>query len=123
MSEITRIHAGKQPIRRHFIGEWLEAKGIKPMELLDALNDPERMSDLPIIDKSQVYRWLKGQMPQPAQQKRIAEALNQQPEDLLRHPIDDWIARFFANRSREEKERMKQMLEAAFPLRRSGTDG
>lgn len=123
MSEITRIHAGKQPIRRHFIGEWLEAKGIKPMELLDALNDPERMSDLPIIDKSQVYRWLKGQMPQPAQQKRIAEALNQQPEDLLRHPIDDWIARFFANRSREEKERMKQMLEAAFPPRRSGTEG
>lgn len=93
------------------------------MDLLEALNDPERMSDLPIIDKSQVYRWLKGQMPQPAQQKRIADAIEQEPEDLLRHPLDDWIARFFSDRSTDEKERAKQMLEAAFPSRRSGTTG
>lgn len=123
MASVSRIHPGKQPVRRHFLNEWLEAKGMKPMDLLDALNDPDRMSDLPIIDKSQVYRWLKGQLPQAAQQKRIAQAIGQEPEDLLRHPIDDWLAKFFSDRTREEAERAKKMLEAAFPPTLTGTDG
>ena len=118
MSDIPRIHASKQPVRRHYLAEWLEVRRMKPMDLLEALNDPDRLSDLAFIDKSQVYRWLKGQMPQPAQQVRIAKALEMEPDELLRPPVDDWLAKFFADRTEEEKERARRMLEAAFPLRR-----
>lgn len=93
-----------------------------PPELIEILNDPDRWGDdYKPIDKSQVYRWLKGQMPQAAQQVRIARALEMEnPSDLLRDPLDDWFAKFFRDRNRDEMERMKQMLEAAFPRKRAG---
>lgn len=92
-----------------------------PPDLLDALNDPDRFSDLQQIDKSQVYRWLKGQLPHPPMQKRIADALGlDAPTDLLRHPDDDWLAKFFRDRDSEEIERIKKTLESAFP-RKTGT--
>lgn len=93
-----------------------------PPELIEILNDPDRWGDdYKPIDKSQVYRWLKGQMPQAAQQIRIARALEMEnPADLLRDPLDDWFAKFFSDRNRDEMERMKQMLEAAFPRKKAG---
>jgi hypothetical protein len=87
-------------------------------DLLALLNDDERSMELPRVDKSQVYRWLKGQMPQAAMQARIAAALEMEDAaSLLRHPDDDWFAEFFSGRSRDEIHRMKLMLEAAFPRR------
>lgn len=116
MSDPVVIHQGKEPVRRHFLREWLAEKDMSPSDLLDALNDEERSMDLPAIDKSQVYRWLKGQMPQKAMQVRLAAALElSDPADLLRAPQDDWLTKFFEERSVEEKERARQMLEAAFP--------
>ena len=99
----------------------MDARGITVPDLLVALNDPERPMELKETDKSQVYRWLKGQMPQPSAQRRLAAALSlDDPGILLRDPIDDWFARFFEDRDRDELERMKTMLEAAFPrLRRA----
>lgn len=92
-------------------------------DLLKLLNDDERSMDLPRIDKSQVYRWLKGQLPQPTTQRRLAEALGlDDPADLLRPPLDDWFVQFFAGRSADELERLRQMLEAAFPPK-TGTNG
>lgn len=93
-------------------------------ELLAVLNDPERSMDLGAIDKSQVYRWVKGQMPQPAMQARLAGALGlDDPASLLRHPDDDWFIEFFSGRSRDEIRRMKLALEAAFPrLEKTGTE-
>lgn len=112
MTEISEIHQGKTPIRRHFLKEWMEVRDIKPKVLADGLD----------VDKSQVYRWFKGQMPQPKQQALIAEALNlENPDDLLRHPDDDWISRFLQNRSKEEVESIKQVLELSFP-RKTGTN-
>lgn len=116
MSTITKIYQGRQPVRRHFLGEWLEARHLSVSDLLALLNDDERSMDLPRVDKSQVYRWLRGQMPQSAMQARLAAALElDDPGSLLRHPDDDWFAEFFAGRSRDEIHRMKLMLEAAFP--------
>lgn len=93
-----------------------------PPDLVEALNDPDRWGDdYKPIDKSQIYRWLKGQMPQAAQQIKIARALEMEnPADLLRDPLDDWFAKFFNDRSRGEMERVKQMLEIAFPHKKAG---
>lgn len=119
---VTRIHQNKQPIRRHFLNEWLVAKNLKPADLVDLLNDPDRSMDLEEIGKSQVYRWLAGQLPHPATQQRIAQALGEgdRPEALLRHPDDDWVARFMDGRSQEEIQRIKNTLENAFPKKDAG---
>lgn len=91
------------------------------MDLLELLND----SGEDQIDKSQVYRWLKGNLPHAPTQIRIAAALNlndpdtgaPDPEALLRHPDQDWIARRLKGKSREEIERIKQMIDLAFPTK------
>lgn len=123
MSKLTTIHQNKQPIRRHYLAEWLEEKDMSPTELLELLNDPERSSEFPFIDKSQVYRWLKGQLPQAPMQLRIAAALGfeGQPEKLLQPPEFGWIKDFFDGRSREEVARIRDTLTVAFP--RNGTTG
>lgn len=94
---------------------------MEPMELLNQLNDAD--TSLPPVDKSQVYRWLKGQMPQPHMQIRVAGALqifdletgDPDPEGILRHPDQDWFARMTKDRSDDEIKRLKQMVELAFP--------
>lgn len=119
MPNVSKIHQDKQPIRRHFLAEWLEKREMSAMDLLNALNDPERSMDFNAIDKSQVYRWLKGQLPHPQMQLRIVEALGlDDAGDLLRSPEDDWFNQFFKDRTEDEIERMKQMLEAAFPVKK-----
>ena len=120
MAKLTRIHQGKQPVRRHFLNEWMAAKDIDAPALLVLLNDPERSSHLNEVEKSQVYRWLKGQLPGPSHQERIAAALEIDPEALLRHPDDDWVARFLDGRSQDEIQRIKITLESAFPKKDAG---
>lgn len=72
-------------------------------------------------DRSTVYRWLGGQMPQPAWQERIAALFHVEPEALLRHPDADWLFRFFEGRKAEEREHIKEVMEKAWP-RKSGTN-
>jgi hypothetical protein len=123
MPNISKIHQNKQPIRRHYIVEWLEAKGMTPVDLISALNDPERSMDLPEVDKSQVYRWLKGQMPQAAMQYRVAAALGfeGEPEKLLQDPALDWLNGFFKDKTEEQKEKAIQVLKLMFES--AGKDG
>jgi hypothetical protein len=115
--------AQKTTFRAHFLNEWLQEREMSPMDLVNGLNDVASM-DTPVIDKSQVYRWLKGQLPQRATQFRIAEALqlrdehgDPDPELLLTDPALAWIARKVKNRPQEEVERMKEIIELAFPSR------
>lgn len=112
MAEITTIHAGKQPNRPHFIPDWAERRGLSQAELGRELG----------ADKSVVSRWFKGSTPSLDWQLRLAALFGVERESLFRHPDDDWLARFFRGRSLEEIEKMKQMLELAFP-KRTGTGG
>ena len=112
MSEIPRIHRTKQPRRPHYIPEWAEARGLSQADLARELD----------ADKSVVSRWFSGTTPGVEWQEKLAALFHCEPESLFRHPDDDWFARFFADRSRDELERIKRTLENAFP-RRTGTDG
>ncbi|ULJ73630.1 XRE family transcriptional regulator [Rhizobium gallicum] len=125
MAKVSKIHQGKQPVRRHFLAEWLEAKSMTPVDLIEALNDPERSMDFTEVDKSQVYRWLKGQMPQAAMQLRIAAALGfeGEPDKLLQDPTMDWLAEFFRDKTEEQKEKAIQMLKLMFEQTKTGTGG
>lgn len=107
MSNVTTIHKGKQPKRPHFIPEWAEARGFTQAEMAREL----------LADKSVVSRWFSGTTPSEEWQAKLAALFHCEPASLFRHPDDDWLTRFFAGRSRDEIDRIKQTLETAFPKR------
>lgn len=111
MGNVTRIHPSKQPNRPHFIAEWAETRGLPQSDLADELG----------ADKSTVSRWYGGASPSREWQEKLAALFQVEPESLFRHPSEDWFRRFFENRRKDEIERIKTMLEAAFPDR-TGTD-
>lgn len=98
-----------------------------PMELVMALNEADTARAA--VDKSQVYRWLKGQMPQAEMQLRIAGALRivdletgePDPAGIFRDPTNDWFTKFFQDKEPDEIERAKKLLELTFP--KTGTKG
>jgi hypothetical protein len=120
---VSKIHQQKTPNRPHFINEWLEMREMDAMDLLRILNEGD--TSLPAVDKSQVYRWLKGQLPQAAMQKRIAGALEicdvetnePDPSGLLRHPDLDWIARRIQQSDPEDVKKLKTIVELTLPMR------
>lgn len=104
---VIDIHRSKQPKRPHFIPEWAERRGFETQaDLAEALD----------ADKSVVSRWYSGTSPSEEWQEKLAALFHCEARDgIFRHPDDDWIAKFFRDRSSDELQRMKQMLEAAFP--------
>ena len=106
MPATTRIHKGKQPNRPHFIQEWAELRGFQTQADLAKELD---------ADKSVVSRWYSGTSPTVEWQERLSALFDCDREALFRHPDDDWLTKFFRNRDRDEIERAKRMLEAAFP--------
>lgn len=106
------IHKGKQPRRPHHIPEWAERRGMAQADIAREIG----------ADKSVVSRWFNGTTPGLEWQEKLRQLFQlDDAEALFRHPDQDWVARFFADRKREEVERMKQMLELTFP--RTGTNG
>ncbi len=111
MSNIARIHQGKTPQRLHFIPEWAEYRGMKQADIVKGIG----------ADKGLVSKWFAGTVPSDKWIEPLAEALKTDPSGLFRHPDDDWLARFFRQRSADERERAITMLEAAFPdIRKRG---
>jgi transcriptional regulator with XRE-family HTH domain len=98
---------GKEP-KVHYISEWAEKRGHRQADLVEALGGA--------VDKSTVSRWFAGTLPA----KEHLEALRrlfglEEIASLLRHPDDDWLAKFFKDKSDDERFRLRQILEAAFP--------
>lgn len=108
--EIHELYPSKQPKRPHHIVDWAEKFGLSQAEISDELG----------VDKSMVSRWFSGSTPQVENQKKLAALFHTDPEGLFRHPDDDWLTKFFKDRSRDEIERIKNTLEAAFPRKRAG---
>lgn len=105
MNNLTRIHIDKNPPRRHYIVEWAEHRNMKQVDISRELG----------ANKGTVSKWFGGAVPRDDWLQPLAELLNTTTDGLFRHPDDDWITRFFHDRSAEEKRRAMQILEAAFP--------
>lgn len=103
--EPVQIHKGRQPRRPHYLAEWADRRHLSQADLARELG----------ADKSVISRWFAGSTPGTEWQQRLAKLFEIEPESLFRHPDDDWLARFFAGRQRDEIERIKKMLEVAFP--------
>lgn len=113
MSNTVTIHAGKTPIRRHFIKEWAAHRNMRQAHIVREIG----------VDKGLVSKWFKGTLPGPDYLEKLAALFETTTESLFRHPDDDWLARFFRDRSDEEKQRARQLLELSFPPKKTGTDG
>jgi transcriptional regulator with XRE-family HTH domain len=110
MHNVIRIHKGKQPNRPHHIEAWAEKRGFaRQADLAEELH----------ADKSLVSRWYGGATPSREYQEKLAAVFHCERESLFRHPDDDWLSRFLQGRPRDEVEKIKQLLELAFP--RTGT--
>ena len=105
MGTVVTIHQLKQGHRPHFIPQWAEHRRLAQKDIVEALG----------VDKGVVSRWFSGSTPSVKYQEALAGLFETERENLFRHPDEDWLAAFFAGRRRDEIERIKATLEAAFP--------
>jgi transcriptional regulator with XRE-family HTH domain len=112
MGKVAEIHGSKTPVRIHYLQEWLDHRHMSKADLVRAMD----------INKSSVSKWCTGDLPSEKNLLIIAAALEIEPEALFRHPLDDWMTKFFKQRSEDELKRMVETLKAAFP-QKSGTHG
>ena len=113
MSEITQIHKGKTPQNIHFIVEWAEKRGLRQADIAEMLP----------ADKGLVSRWFSGTMPKAEYLDRLAALMGTDVHGLMRHPDDDWLAKFFRDKTEQDKQKAIDMLKILFSDTRTGTDG
>lgn len=111
MTEVTKIHQMKQGRRPHFIKDWCEKRGLSQADLAKKLD----------ADAGLVSRWFSGSTPSVEYQKKLAALFDCDEDGIFRHPDDDWMRKFLKGRSSEEVDRVKILLETAFP-RKNGTN-
>lgn len=114
---VEQIYSGRQPRRPHYIAKLMERRSLTRADLIERLD----------VDKSLLSRWLDESRPSTPSSKwarklglyfRVSE--DDDLVDIFSDPDVDWMARFFRGRSNEEIERVKKMLEAAFPVDQPG---
>lgn len=102
----TTIHSGKTPNRRHYIVEWASKRNLRKADIARETG----------ADKGLVTRWFKGTLPGPEYLDKLAALFGtESAESLFRHPDEDWIAKFFRDRSDADRERARELLDLAFP--------
>jgi transcriptional regulator with XRE-family HTH domain len=110
MLKPEHIHSPRAPNHRHSIVEWADHRGLRQADICAELG----------VDKGTVSRWFSGTIPSDQWIMRLAEMLGTTRDGLFRDPHDDWFVQFFRDRSDEERERARVMLEAAFPIKKAG---
>lgn len=114
MSNVTNIHADKTPIRLHYIVEWAEKRDMSQADVGRATG----------ADKALVSRWFGGMVPKQDYLEKLAGIFETDVHGLFRHPDDDWLAKFFRDKTEEQKEHAIEMLRLLFKEKdRTGTRG
>jgi hypothetical protein len=113
-SRVVQIHQSRQPRRPHYLARLMEIQGTDRSDLVDTLG----------VDKSLLSRWLdedKPSTPSPQWARKLGEYFGKghDPVDIFADPDVDWMSRLLQGRSADEIERIKAMIEAAFPARRA----
>lgn len=114
MSNIEQIHADKTPVRIHYIPEWAERRNLSQADVVREIG----------ADKSLVSRWFAGTLPKDEYLEKLAALFGTDVHGLFRHPDDDWLTRFFRDKTEEQKERAIEMLRLFFKEHdKTGTAG
>lgn len=113
MSNQARIHTDKTPKRIHYIVEWAEKRNLRRADIVREIG----------ADKGLVSRWFDGTVPGPDYLAKLAELFGTDISGIFRHPDDDWLTRFFRDKTEEQRENAIQMLKLWFDSHKTGTDG
>jgi transcriptional regulator with XRE-family HTH domain len=114
MSNIPQIHGDKTPIRIHYIVEWAEKRGLSQADIVREIG----------ADKSLVSRWFSGMLPKEDYLMRLAALFGTDVHGLFRDPEDDWLLKFFRDKSDAQRERAIEMLQIFFKENgKTGTNG
>lgn len=113
MSNTTKIHSGKTPPRQNFIAEWAEKRNLRPVDIVNETG----------ADKGLVSRWLnKGTLPKQEYLEKLAALFHTDVPGLFRHPDDDWLTKFFQDKTEEQRDMAIKVLQAMFEKQKTGTD-
>jgi transcriptional regulator with XRE-family HTH domain len=104
MDNIPSRPAMSVSTRIHYIPEWAEKRGLTQAKIVVAID----------ADKGNVSRWFRGKLPGPEYLERIAQLFDTDVKALFHHPNDDWLIRFFENKTEAQKEKAIAMLELMF---------
>lgn len=110
MAQLHHIHQDKTPQRIHYIPEWAERRGLSQADIVREI----------AADKATVSRWFSGALPSEKYLAPLAGLFGTELTGLFRHPDDDWMARFLRARSEEERQRIRTILDTAFPRKEAG---
>lgn len=113
MNNPTEIHADKTPKRIHFIVEWAEKRNLKQADIVREIG----------ADKGLVSRWFDGTVPKGDYLIKLADLFGTDIHGIFRHPDDDWLAKFFQDKTDRQREDAIQMLKLFFQRTRDGTNG
>ena len=96
---------GNRDLRFHYIPEWAEHRAFRQSDIARELG----------VDKSSVFRWFEGNLPAEKHLVALADLFNCEITSLFRHPDDDWLSAFFKSRTQEERDRLRALIDIAFP--------
>lgn len=113
-SQLARIYENRQPRRPHYLAQLMDRHGVSRQEIIEAIE----------VDKSLLSRWLdesRPSTPSPEWAHKLGEFFGKggDPVDIFADPDVDWMSRLLQGRSADEIERIKAMIEAAFPAKRA----
>lgn len=113
-SHLMRIYQNRQPRRPHYLAPLMERYNVSRQDIIEAIE----------VDKSLLSRWLdesKPSTPSPDWARKLGEFFGKghDPVDIFSDPDVDWMSRLLQGRSADEIERIKAMIEAAFPAKRA----
>ncbi len=114
MNNIEHIHSDKTPVRIHYIPEWAEKRNLSQADVGREIG----------VDKGLVSRWFGGTLPKQEYLERLAALFGTDVHGLFRDPEDDWLLKFFQDKSESQRERAIEMLRIFFKENgKTGTNG
>lgn len=117
MAQSAQTNEKDTGTRIHYIPEWATLRSMRQADIVKAF--PADMN----VNKSTVSRWFKGSLPEKRHLEGLGEIFGIEPASLFRHPDDDWIAKFFRERTEAERDRAIEVLKAMFRNSHTGTNG
>lgn len=88
--------------RIHYIPEWAERRNLSQADIVRETG----------ADKSLVHRWFKGTLPTKEYLDKLADLFAIDRGALFRPPDEDWLYRFFRDKTEEQKETAIRLLKA-----------
>jgi transcriptional regulator with XRE-family HTH domain len=90
--------------KNHYIPEWASHRHLTRADISREIG----------ADRSLVSRWFAGTIPSERWLEPLANLFGVEVAAIFRHPDDDWLAKFFRDKTEEQKEAAIEVLKIFF---------